>query len=79
MLDLANLLPIDGSEFFATALAHGDVPWQKADRMAGALAELGLDPHRGRPCSNRWRAILAGEPLLAPTRAGARPLGHTAS
>jgi len=66
-LELAGLPAIDGSEFFIAALAAGDVVWQRPDPSVGALAELGLDPHRGQPASNRWRDILAGAPLLAPT------------
>lgn len=67
MLGLANLPSIDGSEFVISCLAVGDVHWQKPDRSVGALLEVGLDQFRGAPCSNRWRSILGGSPLLKPT------------
>lgn len=56
----------DGNAVMAAVLAHGEVQHRKSDPALGQVTELALDPHVGERCSNRWRLILAGEPLLAP-------------
>ena len=71
-LDAANALlnerlgveAVSGDAFLSACLAAGDVCWQRADPERGAILELGLDPHHGRPCSNIWAAILKGEASL---------------
>jgi hypothetical protein len=55
-----------GEAVFAALRAHGDIPWRRPDRSVGQLLEAGLNPHSGIKCSNRWKEILNGAPLLAP-------------
>jgi len=57
---------VDGPAVLAAVFAHGDVPVQFANPRLGRLLGVGLNPHSGRGCSNRWRDVLAGSaPLLA--------------
>jgi hypothetical protein len=61
---------VEGASFLAACLAAGDVVWQRADPSVGALLELGLNQYTGRPCSNAWRSVLRGQPLLEPVTPG---------
>ena len=45
--------------FSARRLALGDIPWRKTDPLVGAVLEIGLDPCRGKPCSNAQRDLLS--------------------
>jgi hypothetical protein len=56
---------VEGAAVLASIIGHADVPWQAADARIGALLQVGLDEHRGRPCSNRWRAVLDGTANLS--------------
>lgn len=68
LLERHGAKQIGGTAFLAACIGAGDVPWQAADPSVGALLELGLNPHNGRPCSNVWLQILTGEAsLLKPT------------
>ena len=55
---------VDGNAFLVACVAHADVVYQRPDRMLGAVLEVGLNEHAGRPCSNAWRKVLTGEALL---------------
>jgi hypothetical protein len=58
--------PVSGPAFLAAVIAHGDVPFRKADEQIGQLLEVGLDPYSGRRCKRGWRDILRGERSLLP-------------
>ncbi len=60
---------VSGNALLAAILAHGDIAWTKHDPIAGTVLEVGLDPYAGAKCRNRWREILKGANLLAPTPA----------
>jgi hypothetical protein len=57
---------IDGSAVLAAVISHGDIPWRAANPGKGALLEVGMNPYSGIKCSNAWRRVLQGEPLLEP-------------
>ena len=64
---------LTAAPFLAAAIAHGDISWS-SDRS------LGLAEGSGRPCTNRWHAVLQGgellPPLPMPNAAPARPPQH---
>jgi hypothetical protein len=57
---------IDGAAALAAIVAHSDIPYRLANRDQGQLLEVALNPFSGIKCTNRWRAVLAGEPLREP-------------
>ena len=67
LLERQDAAQIGGPSFLVACIAAGDITWQAANADVGALLEIGLDPYRGRPCSNVWRDVLSGRArLLAP-------------
>jgi hypothetical protein len=71
MLRMRRQSGISGSAFLAAIIAHGDIMWQRSDPALGVTLEVALDKNHGRPCSNRWRAILSGQAsLLVPVTTG---------
>jgi hypothetical protein len=72
VLQRLGLCAVEGPAVLAAILAHGDIPWRAHNQRAGQPLEVGIDPYSGTRCSNRWRAVLAGEPLLPalPSRYG---------
>ena len=57
---------VDGGAVLAAIVAHSDIPYRLADRGKGQLLEVGLNPYSGIRCTNRWRDVLAGQPLMTP-------------
>jgi hypothetical protein len=55
----------DGNSVFASIIAHADVTFRLANGK-GQLLEAGLSRYTGAKCSNAWRGVLAGQPLLEP-------------
>ena len=68
LVELLDMRPVDGVSFLAAALAHADICWQEANGRLGALLEIALDRHSGRPLTtpNKWRALLDGSANLLP-------------
>lgn len=59
---------IRGDALLIAIVAHADIPYRPAAYLAGQPLEAGVSEHAGRPCSNAWRKVLAGEfGLLKPT------------
>ena len=63
---------VEGASFLSACLAAGDVIWQRSDPSKGAMLEIGLNQYAGARCSNAWRDILRGQPLLEPVKPGVR-------
>ncbi len=55
-----------GNAVLTALICHNDVPWRAHAPHAGQMLECALDPYSGRPCSNAYRRVLAGEPLTPP-------------
>jgi hypothetical protein len=55
---------VGGGAFLAAIISHGDVAWQRGDQALGVVMAVALDKNHGRPCSNRWRDLLAGRASL---------------
>jgi len=78
-LDIANSrlasagsVAVEGNALLCACLAHGDIVWRRPS-PAGELLEFGVDEHRGKPCANAWRDVLAGAPLRPPVSTKVRP------
>jgi hypothetical protein len=82
LLRMRRQSSISGASFLAAIIAHGDVFWQRADPGLGVVLSAALDKNHGRPCSNRWRDIVAGDASLlepiypAGQRAGSSTYPH---
>jgi hypothetical protein len=61
-----GVAPVGGNAAFLAMLAHNDIPIRRANRSIGQLLEAGLNPCAGIRCSNGWRGLLAGAPMLSP-------------
>ena len=61
---------VHGGALLAAIIGAGDVAFQLRDN-SGRLLEVALNEFHGAVCSNRWRQILNGAPLLEPV---ARPM-----
>ena len=70
LLRLRRQSDVSGSAFLAAVIAHGDIFWQRGDKALGVVVAAALDKNHGRPCSNRWRSVLDGQPLLEPVTPG---------
>jgi hypothetical protein len=64
LLRMRRQSSISGASFLAAIIAHGDVFWQRADPDVGVVLSAALDKNHGRPCSNRWRDLLANRASL---------------
>ena len=66
VLERLGLSGVAGNALLAAMIAHSDVPWRAQAMHLGQPLECGLHPFAGRPCSNAYRRVLAGEPLTPP-------------
>ncbi len=53
--------PSRGDALLIAIVAHADIPFDPPARLAGQPLEVGAQRNAGRPCSNAWRKVLAGE------------------
>jgi len=82
-LDTHDLPAIGGAGVFAAVIGHNDIPVRLGNSRYGQMLEIGLDQYAGAKCSNSWRGVLAGAPLLEPLpprgverRVEGRPIPH---
>lgn len=72
-LKFVGLASVGGEAFTASIFIHNDIFYRAANAAVGQVFELGLNPTYGRKCSNAWRGLLEGRPLLAPTPSRFQP------
>lgn len=60
-LQAKRLGQINGPAFLRAVVAMNDIAWRAQDKSVGEVLAFALDQYSGRPCSNAWRRLLAGD------------------
>ena len=67
--------PVPGNAVLNALICHNDVAWIAHASHLGQMLECSLDPWSGRPCSNAYLGLLAGQPFVPPLPARPMPGG----